>query len=88
MPAYQEALAYEPIYCLAYGNPRDTEIGGEVPLGRKRVVCAEDVPVHGLAQRALQLLVQRQIAGARKRANRFREAHYAAGSFVPDRWLV
>ena len=83
MAAHEQPFAHQTVDGLAHGDPRDTELAGEVALGRQCVVHAEDVAVHGFAQRALQLLVQRQIARARKRANRFREARHA-GPLVPD----
>ena len=87
MTAHQQTFANETVDGFAHGDPRDTELAREVALGRQCVIHAEDVPVHGFAQRALQLLVQRQIAGAWERANRFREARHA-GPLVPGRWLV
>jgi len=82
MTADQETFAHQTVDGLAHGDPRDAELAREVALGRQCVIHAEDVPVHGLAQRTLQLLVQRQIAGARERANRFREARHGS-SLVP-----
>src|SRR5688572_27004321 len=87
MTAHQQPFAHQTVDGLAHGDPRDTELAREVALGRQCVIHAEDVAVHGFAQRPLQLLIQRQIARARKRANRFREARHA-GPLVPERWLV
>ena len=71
--AHQQAFAHEPVDGLAHGDPRNAELAGEVALGRQRIVGVQDAPVDRLAQRALQLLVERQIARFRERADGLRE---------------
>ena len=87
MPADQQTFLTRPSMALRTviretpNSPARSRSGGNAS-SRPRMSGLDGFP-----QRALQLLVQRQIAGARKRANRFREARHA-GPLVPGRWLV
>ncbi len=73
LPAHQQSFAHQAVDGLAHGDARDRELGGQIALRRQRVVGAEHAPVDGLAQRALQLLVERQIARPFERTEGLRE---------------
>jgi hypothetical protein len=60
LAAHEQALVDEPVDGLAHRDARDRKVGSELALGRQGIVGAQHAAFDGLAQRALQLLVERQ----------------------------
>src|SRR5205814_826917 len=61
LPPDEEPFLDQAVDGLANGDPRNREIGGDLPLGGKGVVRGEEAVFDRFAQRSLQLLVERLV---------------------------
>jgi hypothetical protein len=81
----QQAFADQAVQRLADGDARDAELVGHVPLGGQGVVGRQHLLLDGLAQRALQLLVERGVlADGVQPSNPFSKRHFTASPNWPQ----
>ena len=73
LPPHQQTVGHQPVERLAHRNARYGEIRGQIAFRGQRVVGPQEAAVDGLAQRPLQLLIQRQVATTVERADCFCE---------------
>jgi hypothetical protein len=75
--AHQQTFLDQAVDRLAHRDARDVQFGRQLALGRQGLGRAVDAAVDRFAQGALQLLVERQVAGGGKVLHQLRERGHA-----------